>query len=91
VGVAHSVAFDDWLQETMTSKNITNEIRRGSLAQWYQAPSARECQPEGGDEHMTPLCVVLGAGGCGPARSVGVRMDSAANDFASSQFEYASL
>jgi len=86
VGVAHSVVFDDWLQETMTSKGITNEVRLQRMAEWRNAPSARECQPAGADEHITPLCVVLGAGGCEPAQFVGVRMDTAS--FAHSQFEY---
>merc|ERR1712188_6479 len=85
VGVAHSVTFDNWLQETMTSKDITNEARMKRLAKWYHGPSARECQPAGADEHMTPLCVVLGAGGCGPARSVGAVPGVS---FAHSQFEY---
>lgn len=53
-----SLAFDDWLRETIT---LDPSARDGRLARWQDAPSARACHPR--EEHLLPLMVVAGAAG----------------------------
>ncbi|WP_010219446.1 DODA-type extradiol aromatic ring-opening family dioxygenase [Sphingomonas sp. PAMC 26621] len=48
-------AFDDWLRRAM----VTGETRDRSLAEWAQAPGARQAQPH--EDHLLPLMVAAGA------------------------------
>jgi aromatic ring-opening dioxygenase catalytic subunit (LigB family) len=50
--------FDDWLGRTIPADAAARER---ALAQWAQAPGARECHPR--SEHLIPLMVAAGAAG----------------------------
>lgn len=68
---APSQAFDDWLQQTVTSDPDEREAR---LLRWRDAPSARLAHPR--EDHLLPLMVAAGAarddvGDC-PYHEVGV-------------------
>jgi len=54
--LAASVAFDDWLSETVALPASERDAR---LSAWSSAPSARECHPR--EEHLLPLMVIAGA------------------------------
>ena len=54
----HSIQFDTWLTKTCTD---TPAARKGGLANWAQAPSAKICHPR--EEHLIPLMVAEGAAG----------------------------
>jgi aromatic ring-opening dioxygenase catalytic subunit (LigB family) len=58
-GNAEAEAFDAWLNDTLTASDV-NE-RNQKLAQWQQAPGARESHPR--SEHLLPLMVAVGAAG----------------------------
>ncbi len=53
---APSQAFDDWLQQTVTSDPIEREAR---LLRWRDAPAARLAHPH--EDHLLPLMVAAGA------------------------------
>lgn len=53
-----SIAFDDWLNETVALPTSERDAR---LTAWAGAPSARACHPR--EEHLLPLMVVAGAAG----------------------------
>jgi aromatic ring-opening dioxygenase catalytic subunit (LigB family) len=53
-----SETFDAWLRETTTAEPKERDAR---LAQWTNAPSARQAHPR--EEHLLPLMVVAGAAG----------------------------
>lgn len=50
--------FDAWLGSVVQAPA---QQREAALADWEQAPSARLCHPEGGEEHLLPLMLVAGA------------------------------
>ncbi len=54
-----SVAFDAWLDETVTKSDP--KAREERLIHWSEAPFARACHPR--EEHLIPLMVVAGAAG----------------------------
>jgi len=54
-----SLAFDDWLNETVTMANP--EERAARLGQWAKAPGGRACHPR--EDHLIPLMVAAGAAG----------------------------
>ncbi len=56
--LAPSMAFDEWLRETVS---LERSARNARLARWDEAPSARACHPR--EEHLIPLMVVAGAAG----------------------------
>ncbi|MGH7269818.1 MAG: DODA-type extradiol aromatic ring-opening family dioxygenase [Polyangiaceae bacterium] len=56
--LAHSRRFDAWLAAVVEGDPGQREA---SLAQWMQAPSARESHPR--EEHLLPLMVAAGAAG----------------------------
>eukprot|EP00747_Dinoflagellata_sp_TGD_P092870 gnl/TRDRNA2_/TRDRNA2_165562_c3_seq2.p1 gnl/TRDRNA2_/TRDRNA2_165562_c3~~gnl/TRDRNA2_/TRDRNA2_165562_c3_seq2.p1 ORF type:complete len:259 (+),score=57.27 gnl/TRDRNA2_/TRDRNA2_165562_c3_seq2:2-778(+) len=88
--VKRAAAWDDWLQETLTSKELSDTERRSRMAAWTNAPAAREAHPERQAEHLMPLFVVFGASGSGPAgRSVGDVESQSMMGFRVSQFEFA--
>ncbi|KAL9184773.1 hypothetical protein ACHAXT_012743 [Thalassiosira profunda] len=56
-----NVEFDDWLQTTMASGDVSEESRERALLEWERAPQARFCHPR--EEHLLPLHVCYGAAG----------------------------
>jgi len=50
--------FDAWLGSVVQAPA---QQREAALADWEQAPSARLCHPQGGEEHLLPLMLVAGA------------------------------
>merc|ERR1719329_1269341 len=86
-GIAHAAAWDEWLQRTTTSPDLTDSERRARIAAWETAPSAREAHARGAAEHMMPFFTVFGAGGAGPPGRVVAYPSS--SSFRSSQFEFA--
>jgi aromatic ring-opening dioxygenase catalytic subunit (LigB family) len=52
-------AFEEWLIETCSSTDISEQQRAERLIQWTQAPGARFCHPR--EEHLLPLHVCYGA------------------------------
>ncbi|MBM7456643.1 aromatic ring-opening dioxygenase catalytic subunit (LigB family) [Oceanisphaera litoralis] len=55
---AGNQAFEDWLEQTCSSTEISETERGRRLAQWEQAPHARFCHPR--EEHLLPLHVCYG-------------------------------
>ena len=55
---APSQVFDEWLSQTLV---LPASERNQALKNWSQAPAARECHPQGAEEHLLPLMVVAGA------------------------------
>mmetsp|Transcript_31871 Transcript_31871/g.46895 ORF Transcript_31871/g.46895 Transcript_31871/m.46895 type:complete len:278 (+) Transcript_31871:75-908(+) len=53
--------FDNWLQATISSKDMSEEDRQKNLIHWNEAPSAEFCHPR--NEHLLPLHVCYGAAG----------------------------
>jgi aromatic ring-opening dioxygenase catalytic subunit (LigB family) len=51
-------AFEAWLIETCTDKNIDEADRKKLLTNWEKAPHARFCHPR--EEHLLPLHVCYG-------------------------------
>lgn len=54
-----SLAFDDWLNETVTQPDP--QARAARLEQWAKAPGGRACHPR--EDHLIPLMVAAGAAG----------------------------
>jgi aromatic ring-opening dioxygenase catalytic subunit (LigB family) len=63
-GVEASLAFDDWLNETVTESDPA--ARNARLLDWSHAPGGRACHPR--EDHLIPLMVAAGAGGMDPGR-----------------------
>ncbi len=59
--------FDAWLSKVIED---SPERRDVALANWAQAPAARDCHPPGEEEHLLPLMVVAGAAGSDTGRRV---------------------
>ena len=51
-------AFEAWLIETCTSRDLSEDERALRLQEWTQAPFARYCHPR--EEHLLPLHVCYG-------------------------------
>lgn len=51
-------AFETWLMETCSDKNLTEQERTMKLHYWAKAPSARYCHPR--EEHLLPLHICYG-------------------------------
>lgn len=51
-------AFQDWLIETCTAADMSEDTRQIRLKDWEAAPSARYCHPR--EEHLLPLHVCYG-------------------------------
>jgi aromatic ring-opening dioxygenase catalytic subunit (LigB family) len=60
--VRASVAFDDWLTETVEATDTQARARR--LADWAKAPGGRFSHPR--EEHLLPMMVAAGAAGDDP-------------------------
>ncbi len=63
-------AFQNWLMETFSSRQIDEAQRRQRLLAWADAPHARFCHPR--EEHLLPLHVCYGMAGraCDEAMTV---------------------
>eukprot|EP00929_Paragymnodinium_shiwhaense_P056543 TRINITY_DN28299_c0_g1_i1.p1 TRINITY_DN28299_c0_g1~~TRINITY_DN28299_c0_g1_i1.p1 ORF type:complete len:279 (-),score=52.49 TRINITY_DN28299_c0_g1_i1:11-847(-) len=71
-GEAHCLAFGAWLRDSLSEDcRLSDDERRRRLVAWEEAPSARASQPTGAAEHLMPLFVVFGAGGCRAGRCLG--------------------
>ena len=62
-----SDTFDDWLTKAVEANA---QERHRLLANWAQAPNARQCHPPHAEEHLLPLMVVAGAAGADAGRKV---------------------
>ena len=51
-------AFEQWLIDTCSNRQITEEEREHRLINWDSAPAARYCHPRA--EHLLPLHVCYG-------------------------------
>ena len=51
-------SFEDWLVETCSGTNISEQDRKTRLQHWDEAPYARYCHPR--EEHLLPLHVCYG-------------------------------
>lgn len=51
-------AFEEWLIDTCTNPDLTEDQREQHLIDWSNAPSARYCHPR--EEHLIPLHVCYG-------------------------------
>lgn len=60
-----SETFDNWLTDTLTASNLTNQNREQRLRDWASAPQGRFCHPR--EEHLLPLHVCWGAASQGSA------------------------
>ncbi|WP_407646576.1 DODA-type extradiol aromatic ring-opening family dioxygenase [Gluconobacter cerevisiae] len=58
VSDGRSVAFDNWLQNTVEAPS---DLRRSRLVDWEHAPFAQDCHPQ--PEHLLPLMFAAGAAG----------------------------
>lgn len=61
-----SVAFDDWLTETV--EHTDPQARAARLAEWAQAPGGRFSHPR--EEHLLPIMVAAGAAGDDPGKRI---------------------
>ena len=55
----HNDAFEAWLQNTCSDRELSEQARREQLIHWSEAPGARFCHPR--EEHLLPLHVCYGA------------------------------
>lgn len=55
---AMNVAFEQWLIDTCSRSDISEQERAERLVHWDQAPGARYCHPR--EEHLLPLHVCYG-------------------------------
>jgi 4,5-DOPA dioxygenase extradiol len=55
---AMNEAFEAWLIETCSSRELSEDEREGRLVDWTSAPAARFCHPR--EEHLLPLHVCYG-------------------------------
>ena len=62
-----SDAFDAWLTQAVEA---SPQERDRLLANWEQAPGARQCHPPRAEEHLIPLMTVAGAAGDDAGRKV---------------------
>lgn len=60
-------AFEQWLIDTCSNRQLSEPERERRLINWENAPAARYCHPR--EEHLLPLHVCYGAAGS-PARQV---------------------
>ena len=58
---AMNASFEQWLIDTCSSNQYTEEEREQRLIHWESAPAARYCHPR--EEHLLPLLVCYGAAG----------------------------
>ena len=55
---ANNIAFDEWLEETVSDEALPEPVREERLVHWASAPGARYCHPR--EEHLIPLHVCYG-------------------------------
>jgi aromatic ring-opening dioxygenase catalytic subunit (LigB family) len=54
-----NTGFEEWLLETCSGRELSEEERERRLLGWESAPGARDCHPR--EEHLLPLHVCYGA------------------------------
>lgn len=54
-------SFEQWLMDTCTNEDFTEQEREQRLLHWEEAPAARFCHPR--EEHLLPLHVCYGFAG----------------------------
>jgi aromatic ring-opening dioxygenase catalytic subunit (LigB family) len=59
-------SFEQWLMDTCSNRQFTEEEREHRLINWDSAPAARYCHPR--EEHLLPLHVCYGAAGTAAKR-----------------------
>lgn len=64
---ARNQAFESWLAQTMSDRELPESEREARLVGWESAPHARYCHPH--EEHLLPLHSCYGFAG-GPAKTV---------------------
>jgi aromatic ring-opening dioxygenase catalytic subunit (LigB family) len=62
-----SETFDRWLTDAV---ELDHERRHAALSAWVNAPEARQCHAEGGEEHLIPLLIAAGAADRGTGRRI---------------------
>lgn len=62
-----NLAFEEWLVDTCSNRELSEQEREQRLMNWEKAPSARFCHPS--EDHLLPLHVCYGVAQ-GPARQV---------------------
>jgi aromatic ring-opening dioxygenase catalytic subunit (LigB family) len=62
-----SDAFDAWLTSVVSADPAA---RNAALADWANAPGARQSHPVGGEEHLLPLMIAAGAAGDGKGQRI---------------------
>ena len=55
---AKNMAFEQWLKDTCSSNQYSEDMRKQRLINWVSAPAARYCHPR--EEHLLPLHVCYG-------------------------------
>lgn len=60
-GQSDNQAFEQWLSQTCTRTDISEDQREQLLMNWESAPGARYCHPR--EEHLLPVHVCYGAAG----------------------------
>ena len=55
-----NIEFEEWLIDTSTNPQLTDDEREQRLINWSYAPSAKYCHPR--EEHLIPLHVCAGMG-----------------------------
>ncbi len=63
---AMNEAFEQWLIDTCSNTELTEQEREQRLNNWDKAPAARYCHPR--EEHLLPLHVCYGAAGTAATR-----------------------
>jgi len=63
---AMNEAFEQWLIDTCSNNELTEQEREQRLNNWHKAPAARYCHPR--EEHLLPLHVCYGAACTAPTR-----------------------
>lgn len=59
--IAKNIAFEDWLEDSLSNKKYSENERSKRLIAWDSAPNARYCHPR--EEHLIPLHVCYGLAG----------------------------
>lgn len=56
--MAWNEAFENWLADVLTNRQLSETERERQLTNWFDAPGARYCHPR--EEHLLPLHVCYG-------------------------------
>ena len=67
-----NTSFERWLEETCSTRDLSERERVRRLASWEAAPFARVCHPR--EEHLLPLHVCYGFAGSACTESFHLRI-----------------